>query len=204
MKSLNAEEEMYRTKTLESKSISTGMLDDIMEFLFERSPREKLHYQNVSRISGDIEKKMGLRETDIRTIREIGYYHDIGKVILDKDILNKVGNLNPDEKKEMERHTMIGYRILNLFPETLDMAEVVLAHHERWDGTGYPKGLKGREIPLYSRIIAVAEAYDAMTNKIDIRGLSHREAVEVIKSQSGTKYDPEIVDILLKVNKDKD
>lgn len=123
---------MYRVKTLEGKSAYSGMLDDIMEDLFKRSPREKLHSQNVSRISGQIAAKMNLAETAIRKIRDIGYYHDIGKIILEKSILNKTNKLSPDEMEIMERHSMIGYRILNLFNETMDIAEVVLAYNERW------------------------------------------------------------------------
>ena len=145
----NAEEEMYRVKTLESKEINSKMLDNIMEALFEKSPREKIHAQNVSKISGNIAKNMGLTETDIRIVKDIGYYHDIDKIILSKKILYNIDNLSSEEQREMETHTLIGYRVLNLFNQTVDMAEVVLSHHERWDGKGYPKKLKGREIPLY-------------------------------------------------------
>ncbi|NLM05082.1 MAG: HD domain-containing protein, partial [Clostridiales bacterium] len=145
----NAEEEMYRVKTLESKEINSKMLDNIMEALFEKSPREKIHAQNVSKISGNIAKNMGLTETDIRIVKDIGYYHDIDKITLSKKILYNIDNLSSEEQREMETHTLIGYRVLNLFNQTVDMAEVVLSHHERWDGKGYPKKLKGREIPLY-------------------------------------------------------
>ncbi|NLB42326.1 MAG: HD domain-containing protein, partial [Clostridiales bacterium] len=88
----------------------------------------------------------------------------MGKIVLDKDLLNKAGMLSEKESEEMKRHPLIGYRILNLFNETLDIAETVFTHHERWDGKGYPKGLEGNEIPLTARIIAVAEAYDSMCN----------------------------------------
>lgn len=190
---------MYREKTLDGKRVRSGMLDDIMESLFRRSPREKLHSQNVFRISGQIATSMNLSETAIRKIRDIGYYHDIGKIILDKNILNKVTELSHEEKEIMKKHTMIGYRILNLFNETMDIAEVVLAHHERWDGQGYPKGLKGEEIPLYARIISVAEVYDAMTNRVDGNNLSHEEAIENIKSKAGSNYDPGVVKAFLEI-----
>lgn len=199
----NAEEEMYRVKTLESRDVHSGMLDDIMEFLFEKSSREKIHSINVSQISGEIATNMNLSDNDIRRVRDIGYYHDIGKIILDNNVLNKSGKLNKKEKEAMERHPLIGYRLLNLFNETMDIAEVVLAHHEKWDGTGYPKGLKGKEIPLYARIISVAEGYDSMTNRVDGSELTHEEAVEDIKSKSGIEYDPNVVDSFLKLNKMK-
>ena len=118
--------------------------------------------------------------------------------------MNKMGRLDSKEQEEMERHTLIGYRILNLFNQTLDMAEVVLCHHESWDGSGYPKGLRAREIPLYSRIIAVAEGYDAMTNRVDDSGLEPHKALDEIKSLSGTRYDPEVVEAFLTLRDKKE
>ena len=94
----------------------------------------------------------------------------------------------------MQQHTVVGYRILNLFDETIDLAEGVLSHHEHWDGTGYPKGTRGEEIPLSGRIIAVAEAYDAMTNDYYDRSKTHQEAIEEIKRLSGVRFDISVVD----------
>ena len=93
----------------------------------------------------------------------------------------------------------MGYRILNLCDETLDLAEGVLSHHERWDGTGYPKGLKGEEISKAARIIAVAEAYEKMTNPMNKNAVSREEALEEIKKRSGTKFDPEVVNIFIEI-----
>ncbi len=195
----NAETKMYRIKTLERRSINVGMLQDIMESLYEKSPREKSHSENVANICKNIAIKMDLPETDIRKAYDAGYYHDIGKIILDKNILNKNDKFTKEEKEEMKRHPMIGYRILNIFDETMYIAETVLAHHERWDGTGYPKNLKGKEIPLYARIVSVAKEYDSLTNRVDGSGLSHEEAIEEIKSQSGRKFDPYIVEKFLEI-----
>ena len=195
----NAETKMYKVKTLESKNVNSGMLKNIMEALYENCPREKSHAINVSQISEKIAINMKLPETEIKRVKDGGLYHDIGKVVLDKDILNKKDKLEDAEREEMERHPLIGYRLINLFNETLDIAEIVLTHHERWDGSGYPKGLKGEEIPLLARIISVAEVYDAMTNQVGGKGFTHAEAVEEIKSQSGSRYDPKIVESFLEI-----
>lgn len=189
----DAETEMYSVKTLESMKVNSGMLTDVMESLYNKSSREKLHCINVSRISENIAINMNLSEPKIKRVKDAGYYHDIGKIILDKNILNKKGALNEEEMEEMERHPLIGFRLLNLFNETADIAEAVLTHHERWDGSGYPKGLKGEEIPLIARIIAVAEGYDAMTNMVGGNSHTNEEALEEIKAQSGIKYDPMVV-----------
>lgn len=189
----NAETEMYKVKTLESRQVNSGMLTDIMESLYEKSQREKLHSINVSKMCEQIAIKMQLTENEVKKAKDAGFYHDIGKIALNNNILNKKGNLDDEENEEMMNHPLIGFRILNLFNETLDIAEGVLTHHERWDGTGYPKGLKGEEIPMVARIIAVAEGYDAMTNKLHGSGATHKEAIEDIKSKSGIKYDPVVV-----------
>lgn len=195
----NAETKMYKVKTLESKNVNSGMLKNIMEALYENCPREKSHAINVSQISEKIAINMKLPETEIKRVKDGGLYHDIGKVVLDKDILNKKDKLEDEEREEMERHPLIGYRLLNLFNETLYIAEIALTHHERWDGSGYPKGLKGEEIPLLARIISVAEGYDAMTNQVGGKGFTHADAVEEIKSQSGSRYDPKIVESFLEI-----
>lgn len=189
----NAETEMYKVKTLESRQVNSGMLTDIMESLYEKSQREKLHSINVGKMCEQIAIKMQLTENEVKKAKDAGFYHDIGKIALNNNILNKKGNLDDEENEEMMNHPLIGFRILNLFNETLDIAEGVLTHHERWDGTGYPKGLKGEEIPMVARIIAVAEGYDAMTNKLHGSGATHKEAIEDIKSKSGIKYDPVVV-----------
>ena len=195
----NAEADMYKVKSLENRKVNSKMFEDIMSSLYEKSQREKLHSMNVARISEEIAINMNLSETEVKELKTAGFYHDIGKVILDKNILNKVGKLNREEMEEMERHPLIGYRILSLFDETVNIAETILTHHERWDGTGYPKGLTGEEIPLFARIISVAEGYDAMTNKVGGKGVTHEEAIDEIKSQSGIKFDPLVVNNFLEI-----
>ena len=103
----------------------------------------------------------------------------------------------------MQQHSAVGYRILNLFDDTLDLAEYVYGHHEKWDGSGYPRGLKGEQIPLLSRIISVAEAYDRVLNRGELPFNDRKAAaLNVIKSGAGTQFDPQIVEVLINLPED--
>ena len=144
-------------------------------------------------------KALELSEVEVRKLKEAGYLHDIGKIVLEPGLMNKNHLLTNREWNEVKRHSVIGYRILNSFDNTLDLAESVLAHHERWNGSGYPKGLKGDEIPLIARIIAIVEGYDRMTHDSDnIKAMSKEEAIGVLKENAGVLFDPGLVDVFIK------
>lgn len=192
-----AEDKMYMEKTINRKRVYSNQIRTIMKTLYSRNPREKKHSQNVSELCGKIGRAMDLSDEEIKRLEDAGFYHDIGKIALDENKINNHTNLTEQEKKEIKQHSVVGYRILNLFDETLNLAESVLAHHERWDGSGYPKGLKGKEIPKLARIIAVAESYDSMTNEMNSNIISKEEALERIKSRAGIKFDPKVVDTFL-------
>ena len=133
-------------------------------------------------------------------LRTAAPMHDVGKVATPDEILRKQGPLTPEELEEMQRHTTIGHQILSGSDSVLLQmaAEVALTHHERWDGSGYPNGLKGTEIPIEGRIVAVADAFDAMLSDRSYRpALTVAEAMKTIAAESGTHFDPEIVDVLL-------
>ncbi|MBC8015586.1 MAG: HD domain-containing protein, partial [Sporomusaceae bacterium] len=118
---------------------------------------------------------------------------DIGKIAIEEGILNKPGMLTEQEWAEIKRHPEIGYRILSSSHEMLELTESVLSHHEKWDGTGYPKGLKGEEIPRIARIIGLADSYDAMTSERSYRkALSEDAVLKEIRENAGTQFDPEI------------
>ena len=136
-----------------------------------------------------------MSQMEVNKLKEAEFLHDIGKIVVDDRILTKVGSLTEEEWKEMQQHAMVGYRILNLFDETMDLAEGILNHHENWNGTGYPKGLKGQQIHMLARIIKVAESYDSMTNSLDINRMTKEATINEIVSQSGIKYNPDIVDV---------
>ena len=124
--------------------------------------------------------------------------HDIGKISIDNSILIKTEALSEEEWLEMKKHPSIGYRIAMASSGLKSIAEEILCHHERWDGTGYPQGIGGDEIPLLSRILSIIDAYDAMTNDRPYRkALSHEFALSEIERNSGTQFDPDIVNIFL-------
>lgn len=193
----NAENNMYQEKALVRRSTNSDIVNTIISTLHNRCPREKQHSENVSELCQSIGRAMKLSETKVKKLGEAGYLHDIGKIILDEDLLNKEGELTENEMKQMQQHSIIGYRILNLFDDTLDLAEGVYSHHENWNGTGYPKGLKGKEISETGRIIAVAEAYDTMTNRFTKNPLSKEEALQKMKELAGVTLDPEITAIFI-------
>lgn len=194
-----AEVKMYKNKTLWLKENSIKQLESIMDNLHLSSERERLHSAVVSKVSEKIARNLNLSYEEIRRARDAGYYHDIGKIILDKDSLRNLNSLNDGQSQNRKRHPVVGYRILSLFDATMDLAIGALDHHEYFDGTGYPKGLNGEEISLLGRIISLAEYYDFKTNPHGGIGLSREEAVNEIAMLSGTKFDPAIVDAFLRV-----
>lgn len=194
----NAEHKMYSAKTLDRIEVQGTTIKTIIDTLHSNSPMEVKKSKNVSNICEIIGKEMNLSEVDIKRLKEAGFLHNIGKIVLDKELLNKNEAFTVQEQKEIGQHLLVGYRILNSFDDTLDLAEIILAYQERWDGKGIPKGLKGEEIPKLARIIAIAESYDTMINRQNSEGISKEQVVEEIRNQAGVKFDPEIVDIFIK------
>lgn len=124
--------------------------------------------------------------------------HDIGKIAIEEKTLNKREKLTEDEWEEIKSHPGIGYRILSTVNDMSEIAEYVLCHHEKWDGSGYPKGLKGKEIPLQARIIAIADAYDAMTSERSYRSaLPEAVALQELQLKAGIQFDPDITKVFL-------
>ncbi len=155
------------------------------------------HIIRVGRLSEMIGRVMGLDETKLYQLRHAAPLHDVGKIGISDSILLKPTALTPEERQAMQRHTLIGAQILEGCPhETIEMArQIALSHHERWDGQGYPYGIAGETIPLWGRIVAVADAYDAMTHDRPYRrALNTEQALEEIRKNSGTQFDPTIVE----------
>ena len=199
-----AENLMYKDKAINRNRNNKNMIRKIINNLHNRSLREKRHSENVSGLCEMIAEEMGLSKSEVKRLGENGYFHDIGKIVLEDGILNKQRDYSEEEYRKMQQHPVVGYRILNLFDETIDLAQGVLNHHEHWDGTGYPKGIHGEEIPLSSRIIGVAETYDAMTNDRYNRCISDEEAIDEIKSLAGTKFDKDVVNAFIRVIEKED
>ena len=195
----NAENAMYMDKTMNRKSINKEIIGTIIETLHTRNPKEKQHSVDVSELCSKLGTALHLSDTEVSKLSRAGYLHDIGKIVLDEAVLNKE-TLSADEREKMQQHSVVGYRILNLFDDTLDLAEYVYGHHERWDGKGYPRGLKGEQIPLLSRIIAVTETYDRVLNRGDFPLKDRKQAaLDVIKNGSGTQFDPQIAELFVQI-----
>ncbi|MGI6631005.1 MAG: HD domain-containing phosphohydrolase [Bacillota bacterium] len=193
-----AEDHMYKNKIVEDQSNRDKSIKTIINTLHEKNPREEQHSKRSSEICRKIGKALGLSESEISKLEAVALLHDIGKIAINEGILNKPGKLKEQEWDEIRKHPEIGYRILNTSYEFSELADCILAHHERWDGRGYPQGLKGENIPLISRIIAIADSYDAMTSDRPYRkALSIERAVLEIIKNSGTQFDPEIAKLFI-------
>jgi HD-GYP domain-containing protein (c-di-GMP phosphodiesterase class II) len=143
---------------------------------------------------------IGLSESATADLSLLAKFHDIGKVGISDAILHKEGPFTPEEWTEMKRHCEIGYRIALSAPDLVPIADWILKHHEWWDGQGYPLGIQGEEIPVECRLLAIADAYEALISARPYRrAFSHREAVEELQKHAGTQFDPQLLDIFLKM-----
>lgn len=193
----NAENEMYREKSSQRNNYETDTLHELISNLHESSPYDKSHSENVSMLCEKMGVALRWPKDKIRILKDAGYYHDIGKIVLSKNLIGKTNPLTPLEKVEMQQHPVVGFRLMNLFSNTLDLADSIYYHHERWDGSGYPKGLKGEEILINSRIIAIAEQYDHLRNTLTEKPVSKEEALLRIQQLAGVKFDPMLAELFV-------
>ncbi|HPC78633.1 MAG TPA: HD-GYP domain-containing protein [Fervidobacterium sp.] len=160
----------------------------------------KGHSKNVATIASLIAEKLGLNDELIRKTYWAALVHDVGKIVVPSSILNKESKLTIEEFEVIKKHPVYGHDFLSTSPELRDLARYVFHHHERWDGKGYPAGISGEEIPLISRIIMVADSWDAMRSDRPYRkGLSKEKATEEILKHSGAQFDPNIAKVFIKM-----
>ncbi|NCB51042.1 MAG: PAS domain S-box protein [Clostridia bacterium] len=189
-----AEEFMLKRKLFERESYHSSILSTFMATMLVRSQETEEHEKRIAHMCIEIGRKLGLPQHSLDELQLFSMLHDIGKIGIDDRILNKPGKLSEAEMAAMKTHSEIGNRIVGSVSELESVAEYILTHHERWDGEGYPLGKRGEEIPLLSRILAVADAYDAMTqNRVYRKAISREAAIKEIEKNSGTQFDPEIV-----------
>jgi HD-GYP domain-containing protein (c-di-GMP phosphodiesterase class II) len=186
-----AEDRMYFKKLTESKEAKQDMIKYIKDKLEELSYETKGHIERLKSLCLMMADKLDLSEIEREELRLLCEYHDIGEIGIPRKILQKKEPLNKAEWENLRRHSEIGYHIIASSKETLAIDELILMHHERWDGKGYPGLLKKEEIPPTARIFAIADAYEAMISERPYKsGINNAEALKEIWSKAGTQFDP--------------
>jgi len=193
-----AEDKMYRHKLLESQSARSALIASLQESLESKTKETRAHTERLRRNALSVGKAFGLSPSDLDRLVLLAAMHDVGKIAVDERLLNKRGPLTETEWQTIRKHCEVGARIARAAPDLACIADEILSHHERWDGTGYPRGLCGTEIPLLARILSIVDAYDVMTH-----GRPYRAPVEPaiataeLRKSAGSQFDPEMVDIFV-------
>ena len=193
-----ADNRMYKDKLKHGKQMRSQTIATVLKHINQKYDREQIHTERVSQYCEAMGRVMGFSEEEVKEIKVLGELHDIGKINVSPEILNKGKKLTREEWEKVKIHSVTGYNILKGVEEYSHLAEIVLHHHERFDGKGYPEGLKGSEIPLYSRILAVVDAYEAMTaNRSYQQSKVKEDAIRELEWCAGAQFDPDIVKVFI-------
>jgi diguanylate cyclase (GGDEF)-like protein len=196
----DARTSMQNKKMLRDNSASSSLVDSLKQTLSESDYETEEHVERTREMAARLGKAMNLSDSDIGKLELLAVLHDIGKVAIPHHVLVKKGKLNDEEFKIMQQHTVKGYRIAKSSPELGDIAECILSHHEKWDGTGYPNRLKGEEIPLLARIISAVDSHDVMVhNRPYHQAMPEEDAIKELRRCAGTQFDPYIVEVFTKL-----
>lgn len=197
---LEAENNLNSDKLSSAYSMHSGSINMLRKILHERTSETEEHCERIKVYAEKLASAIGMDEKKIRQLGLLAYLHDVGKIAMPDDILNKEGSLTEDEFEVMKTHPTVGYNIAIASPRLKLIAKHIMQHHERWDGKGYPKGLAGEEITIEARIISIVDAFDAMTSKrVYKEKYSVGESLEEIINCSGTHFDPELAKAFVKV-----
>jgi len=188
---IEAEDMMYKNKLNESKSSKNLIMKTLLQTLSEKSYETKEHIERMSIIGRRLGERLSLPPSELSRLETLTMLHDIGKINIDSRILLKKGNLTEVEWQEIRKHPEVGYRITRTAEEFAYIAEEILAHHERWDGKGYPQGLKEEDIPYLARVLNLIDSYDVMSNGRPYKKqMSLNQIIEEIERCAGTQFDP--------------
>ena len=190
-----ADNRMYREKIQQKESPRSSIVEFLTSSMQARDFDTEGHCDRLQELATTLARSMGLSQDFIDDLSLLARFHDLGKVGISDQILFKPGPLTNEERQQMNQHCEIGHRIASSVPDLEPIADYILKHHERWDGRGYPLGLSGRDIPLASRILAIVDAYEAMTSNRPYRkAMTREEAIADLKRCAGTQFDPELVE----------
>ena len=193
-----AEDVMYKSKLFKKIERQRGFVDSLIGVLFEKHPDEKEHSLAVAKYAEELGRALALDEAGILNLKTAALLHDIGKISIDYSLLEKLEPLTTEDYDKVKTHSEFGYRILSSSRELSDIADIVLHHHEKWDGGGYPGDLREEEIPLASRIITVCDAYVAMLSERPYRrAKTKEEAIAELNKNRNTQFDSNLVTIFL-------
>lgn len=195
-----ADEQMCGCKLLQKKSIHSTIVSSICSTLNDKSQETVAHAERLAVLTRKIGEKLNLTVNELNELELFTTLHDIGKISIGDEILNKSGKLSPDEWMKMKRHSEIGYNLAMSAAELKPIACYILSHHENWNGSGYPHGLSGEMIPLASRILAIADSYDAMTqDRVYRTAMGKEAALKEIRKNIGLKFDPAVAKVFLQL-----
>lgn len=195
-----AEDHMYKQKLIESRSTKNAVLQALLKTLAEKSFETEEHTRRMKEVGHKIGSRMNLSDTELQRLELLITLHDIGKINIAEEILTKKGELATQEWDAIKRHPEIGYRIAVATEDFAHVAEDILSHHEHWDGSGYPRGLKGDQIPVLARITTIADAYEVMSNGRPYkRAMSRAEIITELQDCSGSHFDPQIAAIFTSI-----
>jgi len=195
-----ADKKMYYMKIKENKEAKQSLINNLKHKLEEITFETTAHYERLMNLSLMIADKIGLSDLEKEELKLLCEFHDIGKIGIPKSILQKEDSLDSAEWEDLKRHSEIGYHIIKGAKKNLAVNDLILIHHERWDGKGYPGFLKDEDIPIVVRVFSIADAYEAMVNDRPYKNrISKKEALNEIKEKSGTQFDPRLANLFIEL-----